>query len=429
MVVVAGVRSPASIAPLLREYVMQGGQLVVAAGADFDPEGWGREGWLDGRGILPLPIAGTIGRLPDEAAELKPFLLDWRSMKDEPLFQLPGVSEEELADLYGGPVFFKAVKTDAAPATLAAVGAAEVRRRAEEAEERATLAAELDRLRDLEARGGLAPDDAARREAARERLAALSPAWLSWSGDAPSAAANGAAGSEPAPEQAAPRVLAAFDNGQPFLVSRTIGRGRVLFVSTGLFSPWNTLPKTNAMLVFDRLLRGMLAATLPGRTVDTVDSLPLPLSPRDRHATIRLRRPDGREETLAVEALGGDAYGVTLRDLTRRGIYTVTSTKGDPAAVDEPAHATVDWRLAIAADGPARESQPQLLDAVAFAERFAKTDGFRWVGADQPINVEGARVTGQGAWWWLLCAMLACLVGECLVLAAPHRTKGSAVPA
>jgi hypothetical protein len=425
MVVVAGVRSPASITPLLREYAMQGGQLVIAAGAEFDPEDWNREAWLEGRGILPVPIAGTVGRLPDEAAELKPFLLDWRSMKDDARFRLPGVPEEELADLYTGPLFFKAVKSDAAPETLAAIGTADIRRREEEAEERRELAAEVERLGALESTGKITPADAARRNDARARLAALSPVWLTWRTDA-----GAEEGSDfQTPERVRPRVLAAFDNGQPFLVSRAIGRGSVLFVASGLLSPWNTLPRTNAMLLFDRLLREMLSATLPARTIDTVDVLPLPLSPRDRHATIRLKRPDGREETLTVEALGGDAYGVTLRDLVERGLYTVTATKGDPAGggaqTDRPSRAAAEWQLSIAADGPARESQPQVLDAASFATVSEKTEGFRWVGPEQPINVDGARVTGQGAWWWLLCGSLACLLGEGVVLAAPYRTRGS----
>ena len=425
MVVVAGVRSPASIAPLLREYVTQGGQLVIAAGAEFDPEDWNREAWLEGRGILPVPIAGTVGRLPDEAAELKPFLLDWRSMKDDARFRLSGVPEEELADLYTGPLFFKAVKSDASPETLAAIGTADIRRREEEATERRELAAELERIGALESTGKLTPADAARRNDARARLAVLSPVWLSWRTDA-----GAEEGSDfQTPERVRPRVLAAFDNGQPFLVSRAIGRGSVLFVASGLYSPWNTLPRTNAMLLFDRLLREMLSATLPTRTIDTVDVLPLPLSPRDRHATIRLKRPDGREETLTVEALGGDAYGVTLRDLVERGLYTVTATKGDPAGggaqTDRPSRAAAEWQVSIAADGPARESQPQVLDAASFASRSEKTEGFRWVGPEQPINVDGARVTGQGAWWWLLCGALACLLGEGVVLAAPYRTRGS----
>src|SRR5690606_16417033 len=64
-----------------------------------------------------------------------------------------------------------------------------------------------------------------------------------------------------------PRVHARFSNGLPFLVERRIGEGRVVLVASGVFSSpsgqgWNTLPLTDAMLVFDRLLRSMIESTL-----------------------------------------------------------------------------------------------------------------------------------------------------------------------
>ena len=42
--------------PLLREYVEQGGQLVIAAGGEFDPVAWQKRGLARGRGILPAPL-------------------------------------------------------------------------------------------------------------------------------------------------------------------------------------------------------------------------------------------------------------------------------------------------------------------------------------------------------------------------------------
>ena len=44
--------------PLLADYVRQGGQLVLAAGAQFDPALWQEQAWLNGQGILPLPLVG-----------------------------------------------------------------------------------------------------------------------------------------------------------------------------------------------------------------------------------------------------------------------------------------------------------------------------------------------------------------------------------
>jgi hypothetical protein len=65
LVVVAGVRDPAGAVPLLRTFVERGGQLAIAAGGDFDAAAWMAAAWLDGAGILPAPLAGTAGRLPD----------------------------------------------------------------------------------------------------------------------------------------------------------------------------------------------------------------------------------------------------------------------------------------------------------------------------------------------------------------------------
>ena len=49
-----------------------------------------------------------------------------------------------------------------------------------------------------------------------------------------------------------------------------------------------------------------------------------------------LNRPEAAEgaapEVLQVDALGADVYGVTLGNLTSRGIYTVTAVKGDVSA-------------------------------------------------------------------------------------------------
>jgi hypothetical protein len=48
-----------------------------------------------------------------------------------------------------------------------------------------------------------------------------------------------------------PKVLARFnsESGPPFLVERRIGRGKVIFASSGVLSSWNTLPKTNAIVI------------------------------------------------------------------------------------------------------------------------------------------------------------------------------------
>ncbi|MEX0819036.1 MAG: BatA domain-containing protein [Pirellulaceae bacterium] len=60
LVVVAGVRSPAEHVSLLRRFVAGGGQLLLAAGGEFSALDWQEHAWLDGNGILPAPLTGSI---------------------------------------------------------------------------------------------------------------------------------------------------------------------------------------------------------------------------------------------------------------------------------------------------------------------------------------------------------------------------------
>lgn len=416
LVVIAGVRPPtADQVALLREYVGQGGRLVLAAGGEFDPAGWTATAWLDGAGILPAPLAAAVGRTPEDAGALEPFLLDVRSFQDNPLFRLPGVPLDELRDLYETPLFFKAVRTLADEATLAAAARGESQDAARRRERRAALDAELDRLAAREKATGLRPGDAQARADWLAERSRLSPEWLTWANDLPE--------DEGTLDErlARPQVLAMFDNGLPFLVTRRIGRGEVAWLSSALFSNWNTLPKNNGMLLCDRLLRGMLAATLPARTFDTLAAITLPVAAADRRSDITVTAPDGTVEALAVEALGGDRFGVTLRDACRRGVYTVTARERAATAGPAPQDAAVRWKLPVAINGPAEESAPAVLDAAGFSQAVGGDPRLRWVAPEAPISLAAAKVSGLQAWWWLLAAALACLVGELVLLGWPYR--------
>ena len=424
LVVIAGITGPSpEQTTLLREYVAQGGRLVIAAGGDFDPAAWTAAAWLDGAGLLPAPLEAAVGRMPEEAGDLRPFLLDVRSFQDNPLFRLPGVSLEELRDLYENPLFFKAVKTVADETSLAAAAAAESRRETDRRSRLEAIDAELEKLAAAEKKATLPARETRSREDLLAERARLAPNWLVWANDLPDDDAT-------ADEQTArPTLVALFDNGLPFLVTRRIGRGEAAWVSSGVFSNWNTLPKTNGMLLFDRLLRGMLAATLPSRNFDTVAAITLPVAAADRRADVTVTTPDGTAEALGVEALGGERFGVTLRDACRRGIYTVAAADRAPATPATPAAEAVRWKMPVAVNGPAEESEPTVLDVATFAEATGSDPRFRWVGPSDPIALSAARVSGQQSWWWLLLLALACLLLETLLLGWPYRERAAAQPA
>lgn len=378
LVVMAGVTAPDEAAVrLLRDYVNQGGQIIIAAGAQFDPAAWNEIAWRDGGGILPAPLAAAaIGQSLDEAGDrLQPFFLNFDTMSHA-WFQLPNTSRDDHVALYtsGGetgwkPVFFKAVAADVSPVSLEKMLSAE----------RARIRQEQESL-----------DDDERRPA------------------------------EDLVERTRPRVLAAFGNGVPWMIERTIGQGQVLFVSSGVFSPWNMLPKTDVMFVFDRIMRSMIERTLPNRNLGSTEPIVL-LVTHDRLSAFSLRRPDGSEEPLTVEALGGEEYGVTVRSTPGRGIYTIVARR--PADVDTRGETRL-WEVPFAVNGPSEESELASLTRADFEARFQSDDGqpipnIRWVDRQQSISVEGVQVWGQNLWWWLAIAVLACLLAEILMLSFP----------
>ncbi len=478
LVVVAGVQRPTPEAvELLREYVIQGGQLVIAAGADFDPIAWHEVAWQDGAGILPLPLADkTVGGLPREGGQVVPFQLDMNSVQQSPYFQVENESATALEDLYRSVLFFKAVNVADDADTFSGLLQRSIARHEQQ---QAFLAEEAVRARH-EAQGQLTPAEAAQRQADFEKLQQVQPEWLLWAERVgrPEISAEDAASSEQ------PRVRARFVGGAPYMVERNLGRGRVVLVASGVYtghdwSGWNTLSNTSAMLVFDRLLRGMIESTLPPRNVATSDQVQFPVEPglrRNRFALVRpgwntaddpltatmpsaipneaavppgsedrggpaaegesqgaegslagklpTAAPRAIEEPLSVDALGAERYGLTLRDLTRRGFYRVVARRPESAAY-EGLDVNV-WEVALAATGPEEESALARIDRAGFNQLLADEPGLvqkvRWVGVGETIRVEGARAIGQ-PWWWkvLLVGVLVCLGMEMLVLAWSRR--------
>ncbi|HMC10104.1 MAG TPA: VWA domain-containing protein, partial [Pirellulaceae bacterium] len=392
LVVVAGAREPGEMATLLSDYVRQGGQLVLAAGAEFDPAAWNDAGWLDGRGILPLPLKPEpIGVTPEESEEqLHPFFLSFESLAGEDRFQLASVAEGDLKSLYAEPLFFKAVEVDDSSQTLEALKQAETKRI--ESDKRVTetpptwlLWAANDAV---EPDGELVPPDpAARARSVEARVAAHTP-----------------------------RVLARYElpARSAFLVSRRLGRGEVLFCSSGLLSSWNTLPKTNAVLIFDRILRGMIQNTLPERNLAPTDRLTLPLPHSEQNLTVTLARPGHSvDEPLDVSYIAAQQRGVMLSGLLTRGIYRLRGVR--PAASPDRATEKHVWDLSLAVNGDPDESDLTPLARSQF-DQLAPAANLSWVAPGEELNLAGDATGGQNSWWWLALTVFLLLLAEMLVL-------------
>ena len=416
LAVIAGLTGPPDAVPLLREYVEQGGFLVIAAGADFDPAGWTETAWAAGLGILPAPLKPTpVGRLPGASpGRLQPFQLDFASMLHE-YFLLEQTSAEELADLYSLPYFFKAVEADLSEEVqdeMARAATAEIEK---DRSRLPDLRRRLDELAEKEVRASLSEAERQERERLEQARADLRPQWLLW--EPPH---SGAPDDSFSVEEAAgawrPRVLAAFSNGVPFMIQRDIGRGQVLFVSTGVYRDWNTLTSTNAVLIFDRIFRDMLGRTLPRRNITSSERLVLPVPADYRRARFTISGPDREDEPIPVEALGADREGISVGNLTRRGHYRITAH-----GTEEMPQAGLGarlWEIPLAVNGPADESELGVLDRDGLAERMGQSP-YRWVDRGETISLAGSPIRGRDLWRWLMLSVMLGLVVELAILARP----------
>jgi len=423
LVIVAGVERPGPAAPVLRDYVLQGGQLLIAPGEQFNIPAWNAEAWDEGAGWLPAPLAEeAIGRLPSEpGGELRPFYLDFRSLVDDD-FRIPGESPETLQDLYQTALFFKALQAERGPEVAKLAVQAEVKRREEERKLRAEAGAEKSRWAELEQKGKLTDADRQAQLSKQHLWEQTLPHWLLWKRPGEEAEAKLTAADWA--ERARPQLLASFTNSTPFLVERQIGRGHVLWIASGIAGSWSTLmTSSDAIVLFDRVARSRLQRTLPNYTYTGVEQIQLPLEPVDRRARFTLARPNEPAKDLLPDALGAETFGLTVDPVTQRGHYWLTARNSATAASADTA-ATV-WKLPLAVNGPAAESQLTPITSAALQSRLGQA-AVRWIGPDEAIRLEGAQITGQDYWSYLLVAVLVGLLAEMAVLAWSSQTPGAA---
>lgn len=445
LVVIAGVQDPGSQTELLRDYVEQGGQLVIAAGDAFDPAAWNAAAWNDGAGILPLPLSREpIGEVPEVAgASLKAFHLSFESLAGEEYFQLATVSEAELRDLYSEPFFFKAVKIDDSRETLDALRASEMKRLEDELAAIGDTQRRREELAAKEAKGEISATEREQLRQDEASLRELRPQWLAWSAsiqetaspaDAvmPENVAERARRLETLALQRAPQVLARFEQeGQPpYLVSRQIGRGQVIFAASGLASSWNTLATTNTVVIFDRILRSMTQATLPRRNFPAMERITLPLPVESPNLAVALARPGHKQpdEPLDVGYISTERRGVTVPSLLERGVYRIVGQTVQGSEQPEPTDAKPAWEIPLTISGDSAESDLAALSEEDFDE-LAGSANLRWVGAGQEVSLAGVAIRGQTSWWWLIVLVLGILLVEMLIVAWPNVKAHEPIPA
>ncbi len=355
LVVIGGVENPGDKVPLLREYVQQGGPLVITAGAEFDPAGWTQAAWQDGAGILPVPLLPEpFGKTPEEwelsgkLDQIKPFYLDFGTMQ-HPYFIVETEKSAELQGWYGLTMFFKAVQADVSSKLLKDLKSRETKRLAEQHKFLAEAARRRAAWEDMQKQGTFGKTEEAKQAADTARERQIAPQWLLWQSERENDRHSQPI--EQIVQESLPRVLARYDikgdvefvgerAGQiPFLIERRIGLGKVLLFTSGTYSSWNTLAGKNSNIsLFDRILRRLIEDTMPPRNFETDETIVMPVEP-DRRLRYTLTRPSGDDEALTLSALGAEAYGLAVPQAFQSGPYRITA-KG-PSGEGLPSGASV----------------------------------------------------------------------------------------
>ena len=412
VVIIAGLSSPGVAMPDLEEYVRQGGQLLIGAGGEFDLAAWNSAAWRDGDGILPARLTAPVGSTSEEvAAEIKPFTLDYDSFSKS-FAESYDNSEEQLRQFYSERLFFKAIAADVS----------------QEAFDKA-VEKEKQRLRENDATGREVPVNV--------NVSETTPTTKPEASAAPRSKLAELA------ERSRPRVVGKFTNNVPFLIERRVGKGRVMFLSTGMTSSWNATAgvsatwnalksgDANAQSLFALLFEPLLKETLPQRTFDTTGEIKIPIAAADRSARFEVAMPGNLPaQSLREETLSDGEPGLVIRQVTQRGIYGIAAYHDDRAlsAAQETQPLLPTWTLPVAVNGPADASELNYIKSDDLKDRLGDAK-WHWVGAGDEISLEGTEIWGQHAWWILVLAVLVLLAIEMLVLAWPRLKQQEAVTA
>jgi len=207
-----------------------------------------------------------------------------------------------------------------------------------------------------------------------------------------------------------PVVLARLESGDPFLVERAVGQGRVIACATAADADWSNLPARPFFLPLVQRLCVHLASTVyPPRNLDAGRQLVsfLPAAMAGKKAAIT--GPDG--VPVEVPVTKKDERGVVeFGPLFRPGLYTLVPPGG------QPVHYVVN--------ADRRESDPTRLSETELAE-FSKVHGVPVVrSAAEYRDLEHRQRFGHELWKWVLLALLVFIFLELVLERHFARARG-----
>jgi hypothetical protein len=194
-----------------------------------------------------------------------------------------------------------------------------------------------------------------------------------------------------------------YSNGRPALLTRRLGDGQVMMLTTGAEPGWTDWPLRPTFLPFVHVALGHLLQEQTG-SHNRVAGEPLVWHPADKDADkpFVLVRPDGSRERLGIPERLQDHLIVTTTDTPRAGIYQIA-----PAAGKEESESVL---FAVVPDLRESENLETLSDA-QLDERLGFKPIHLTTGDDLSV-FSGTERLKQEWTIWFLAAVLALALGE-----------------
>ena len=200
-------------------------------------------------------------------------------------------------------------------------------------------------------------------------------------------------------------VLASLKSGDPFLLERKFGRGRVIAMAGPLDASWSNLPLTRLYLPLMQSIVRRLASSNDSELNLSVGS-PIELTvAAPGNAAVEIVRPDGHVDRSTLSVAGG--VGSLVYTATNvPGRYTVR-VNGQPDRI-------------FAVRPPAGESNLSLQDDAALLKRTSSA-GIDFVSASSPLRVGNSRKASEWSVPLILLTIAALAVESMLTsrLSAP----------
>lgn len=210
-------------------------------------------------------------------------------------------------------------------------------------------------------------------------------------------------------EEGQATVVARLDSGDPFLVEKRFGEGRVLQCCVPCDAEWSNLPvRPFYVPLMQQLVIYLASSVHPPRNVDVGRPLAAALPPALAGQKAVLTDPGGRRHELPVVARGAQA-AVEFRETERPGLYTLAV----PGV--KPVHFVVNTDR--------RESDLRRLGEDEIREEARSLGASLVTSWEEYRHLDQARRFGRELWPLLLAAVLALLFLEIVLVRRLGRAE------